>query len=87
MGAQAPATVGAQRPQVGPLQGDALRKAYQAHMQQAMAQAQAAFIQQIRSSAGNGNKLPRRTNSTLRSVMPTGLRGKQIQGQLRKLGE
>lgn len=83
MGPQAPA-IGAQRPQAGPLTGDALRKAYQAHMQQAMKEANAAFLAQIRGSQQQG-PMPRRTNATLRSAMPTGLRGKQIEAQLGKI--
>lgn len=69
------------RPKAGPAQGDALTRAYNTHMQQAHDH----FVNTVRNNAQQ--RVPRGSSApTLRSAMPTGLRGRQLEAQIKKEG-
>lgn len=82
VGAQAPSPAAAQgRPVAGPATGQALRQAYNAHMADAMRTAHKTFIQKQSKSQAPTVRGP---GSTLRGMMPTGLRGRQVNAAVDK---
>lgn len=82
---QAPSAAASKgRPTAGPATGDALKAAYHQHMANAMKAAHQQFVQGVAQRPGVGAKVSGSSAPTLRSIMPTGTRGRQINREVDK---